>query len=99
MTDAELAAFVALDPAERPDAFARLWVRKEALLKAGGLGFSVDPRAVSAGIGQHPVDPARLPNSDSAWHIADLPGAGQEAPVGAVALRGRRPLITIGPQA
>lgn len=95
MTDAELAAFLALETADRPDAFARLWVRKEALLKAGGLGFSVDPRAVMAGIGMHPVDPARLPGSDSTWHIADLPAAGQGVPVGAVALRGHRPVITI----
>jgi 4'-phosphopantetheinyl transferase len=97
MTDAELAAFFRLAREERPGAFARLWVRKEALLKAGGLGFSVDPRAVTAGIGDLPVDPAQLPGSDLAWHVADLPGAGQGAPVGAVALRGHRPVITILP--
>ena len=96
MTDTELAAFRALDAADQPGAFTRLWVRKDALLKAGGLGFSVDPRAVLAGIGQHPVDPARLPGSDSGWHIADLPGTGQGAPVGAVALRGHRPVLSMG---
>jgi len=97
MTDAELSAFLSLPEVERPGAFVRLWVRKEALLKAGGLGFSADPRAVTAGIGKHPVDPAQLPGSDPVWHIADLPGAGQGAPVGAVALHGHRPVIMIAP--
>jgi len=99
MTDAELAAFYRLAREERPGAFARLWVRKEALLKAGGLGFSVDPRAVTAGIGDLPDDPAQLPGSGPHWHIVDLPGAGQGAPVGAVALQGHRPVITIVPPA
>jgi len=95
MTEAELSAFLSLAREDRPGAFARLWVRKEALLKAGGLGFSTDPRSVTAGIGERPVDPAQLPGSDLAWHIADLPGAGQGAPIGAVALRGHLPAITI----
>lgn len=99
MTGAELAEFVQLPEADRPDVFVRLWVRKEALLKAGGLGFSTDSRAVTAGIGDHPVDPAQLPGSGPVWHIADLPGAGQGAPVGAVALQGHRPVIVIVPPA
>lgn len=99
MTAGELSAFLSLPREQRPGAFARLWVRKEALLKAGGLGFSTDPRSVTAGVDACPVDPARLPGFDSAWHIADLTAVGQGAPTGAVALRDHRPVIRFAPTA
>jgi 4'-phosphopantetheinyl transferase len=48
---AELAALTALDPADRRLGFFRVWTRKEALLKATGLGISttLDRLVVSAG--------------------------------------------------
>lgn len=42
----ELAAWCRLPPADRPAAFAAAWTAKEAVLKALGLGLTVDPRRV-----------------------------------------------------
>ncbi|WP_327315139.1 4'-phosphopantetheinyl transferase family protein [Streptomyces sp. NBC_01235] len=44
LSDTELAALRALSPAERQPAFLRVWTRKEAVLKALGVGLSVSPR-------------------------------------------------------
>lgn len=51
MTHEELTAFRAFPEAERDKAFLSLWTRKEAILKAAGSGFSVEPRALSVGFG------------------------------------------------
>src|SRR5207253_2715487 len=39
-TPAELAQFMALDPSRRDEAFLRGWTRKEAILKAKGVGLA-----------------------------------------------------------
>lgn len=39
-TDAEVAQFTALDPSQRDEAFLRGWTRKEAILKATGVGLA-----------------------------------------------------------
>ncbi|SHI22844.1 4'-phosphopantetheinyl transferase [Streptomyces sp. 3214.6] len=44
LSDTELAALNALPPAERRPAFLRVWTRKEAVLKALGVGLTVSPR-------------------------------------------------------
>jgi 4'-phosphopantetheinyl transferase len=44
LTPAERAAVSALPPQQRPRARARLWTRKEAALKASGVGLRSDPR-------------------------------------------------------
>ncbi|GGH17779.1 hypothetical protein GCM10007036_19490 [Alsobacter metallidurans] len=51
MTPEELAAFRAVPGPERDKAFLSLWTRKEAILKAAGSGFSVEPRALAVGFG------------------------------------------------
>jgi phosphopantetheinyl transferase len=64
--EAEHARFAAMPPAEQPRAFARCWVRKEAILKAEGTGLGHDPRLLDTGPGQL-VGRWRL-------HEADHPG-------------------------
>lgn len=46
LSDAELAVFYHVPPAERSTAFLRYWTRKEAVLKCRGVGLTVDPRLV-----------------------------------------------------
>jgi 4'-phosphopantetheinyl transferase len=55
-TPAEAAQVMALDAASREPALLGLWTRKEALLKAFGLGLGVDPAGFDAGTGE-PVPP------------------------------------------
>ena len=51
MTDNEYAAFSKLDGDEATHAFYQLWVRKEAVLKYLGTGFSLNPASINSGIG------------------------------------------------
>jgi 4'-phosphopantetheinyl transferase len=51
-TPAEAARVMALDAASRERALLALWTRKEALLKAFGLGLGVDPAGFDAGAGE-----------------------------------------------
>lgn len=46
----EVAQLASLAPGHRREAFARWWVRKEAVLKADGAGFLSDPTAVHVGV-------------------------------------------------
>jgi 4'-phosphopantetheinyl transferase len=50
-TPAEERRFQALAADARVEAFARLWTRKEALLKALGTGLALPPRSVAVGFG------------------------------------------------
>ncbi len=46
----EAQVILALQGAAAEDAFLRCWVRKEAVLKALGVGFTVDPKSVNVGL-------------------------------------------------
>jgi 4'-phosphopantetheinyl transferase len=67
-TDAEQRALAALPPARRERAFLVCWTRKEACLKAIGLGLGVDTRTFEAGVDERdrevriplPADTAEL---------------------------------------
>lgn len=81
----ERAWVAGLSPADRPGARARLWTRKEALVKAAGTGFAGDPADV----------PARAPGPGVAVVDLDAPvlrTAGLPPGVcGALALHGAAP--------
>ncbi|MCM2425578.1 4'-phosphopantetheinyl transferase family protein [Streptomyces sp. RKAG337] len=62
----EIAELGALEPPERPAAFARAWVRKEAYLKGLGIGLGRDPSADYVGTGAAP------PPGPAGWSIADV---------------------------
>jgi 4'-phosphopantetheinyl transferase len=84
LTDAERRALRAAPPSRRADAFTSIWTRKEAILKAAGVGLSVDPRFVGLdGQAVSSVPPDFGPASD--WTVVDLPLPGYAA---ALALRG-----------
>ncbi|THV33446.1 4'-phosphopantetheinyl transferase family protein [Glycomyces buryatensis] len=72
---AEGADLAALARAERPEAFARAWVRKEARLKALGTGLALDPATVHVGIGPVPgagtVDLVVPDGSAGALHLLE----------------------------
>jgi 4'-phosphopantetheinyl transferase len=57
-SEREADALAALGPSQRRSAFFRLWTRKEALLKATGLGLSVPLREVEALPAPSTCDPA-----------------------------------------
>lgn len=58
---AELAAWRRLGPEARTDAFFALWTLKEALLKASGLGLSLDPRSIRCGLAPLRVEAFPVP--------------------------------------
>ena len=49
MTDEEYNWYIELEPTRRSDAFYRLWVRKESILKCLGTGFEIEPRRITVG--------------------------------------------------
>jgi 4'-phosphopantetheinyl transferase len=69
--EAEQQAFMACDPASRATMFYRLWVVKEACLKALGSGLSVDPRCVSGTWSSGPV-PGQEPRPAPDWAPARI---------------------------
>jgi len=80
LTDRETAAVSALQPSARGRAFTRAWVRKEAVLKAAGVGLSLDPRWFEVGIDRPPKKPVTLPGGQVAT-VVDLAVVGHEAAV------------------
>jgi hypothetical protein len=75
----------------RPEAFFRLWTGKEALLKALGVGFSLDPREVELEFEPGGFRACTGQGPGTAWSIASLvirdEGVGRRA-WGAVAVPG-----------
>ena len=49
MTEDEYVQYMRLEPTQRSDAFYRLWVRKESILKCMGTGFEIEPKRLSVG--------------------------------------------------
>jgi 4'-phosphopantetheinyl transferase len=85
LTEGERAPLEALAPPDRAEAFLRTWTRKEAILKAAGVGLGLDPRRVELdGLAVVAAPPELGRGSD--WTLADIPLAGHAA---ALALRGR----------
>jgi 4'-phosphopantetheinyl transferase len=91
LTSRERTAFEALDPASRPTAFLRCWTRKEAYLKAIGMGLAIPPTAVEvcfeAGrlLGAEPISDGV--ESAFGWFIDNF--APIEGYLGAVAIQSR----------
>ena len=88
-TPCESAALRQLDAARRRETFFRLWTRKEAYLKAHGLGLSFGLERVE--VSHHADDPAHVVHIDgdheaaAAWSLRTLaPASGY---VGALALQ------------
>ena len=79
LTQNELAAYSTAEPGSRLSVFLAYWTRKEALLKAAGVGLAVEPSLIevdlSAGGSQPIVVPEALGRASS-WWIAELTLAG-----------------------
>ena len=84
LTDGERRRLEGVPRDRRADAFLATWTRKEALLKAAGLGLGVDPSFVELEGDSVVVLPPEL-GSARDWTLADVPLPGH---VAAVAVRG-----------
>jgi 4'-phosphopantetheinyl transferase len=78
----ERAALATLPAVERADALLCCWTRKEALLKARGLGLTVPLTDCYTGIGAAHGQPVPPPAQLDGWALADVPLAGHHAAVG-----------------
>lgn len=76
LTPAEHAALNACPPASQSQAFAHCWTRKEAVLKALGIGFACEPCGLNVGIGPQHASLHVAP------HGASVEVASVEAPSG-----------------
>ena len=66
LAGSEQAALTALPPAARPQAVARAWTQKEAVLKARGTGLRDDPAATVTVVG-------RIEGEVAGWPVRDVP--------------------------
>jgi hypothetical protein len=75
---AEIAAFDGLPHGDRAALFLRYWVAKEAVMKAAGLGLSLDPRAIGVDFGRGiaRVETGALTRMSAVWRFAAGAGAG-----------------------
>ncbi|MGI9318140.1 MAG: 4'-phosphopantetheinyl transferase family protein [bacterium] len=55
MTRDEFDSYINMEPIHRGEAFYRLWVRKEAVLKCMGTGFGIEPKKISVGHDPQPL--------------------------------------------
>jgi 4'-phosphopantetheinyl transferase len=78
LTQREYAWWTALPTEARGRAFLSLWTRKEALLKATGVGLSVDPSLVEVLPAATLTDVPQL-NAAHAWTFVELPLIGAVA--------------------
>ena len=84
LTESERGRLESVPPDRRTDAFLATWTRKEALLKAAGVGLVVDPSLVELDGNTVVALPPEL-GSTRDWTLADVPLPGH---VAAVAVRG-----------
>ena len=95
LTANELGVLEQCPPAERNTDLLRYWTRKEALLKAAGIGLALDPREVEV---SGPHDTARVVSVPPAlgrpasWSLVDLEIEGF---VAALAAAGTRPRVLL----
>ncbi len=95
LTNAELAELESHDPSQQAAALLGYWTRKEALLKAVGLGLAVDPRLIELPPDHGTPHPIVVPESlgrPSEWWIVSL---GLEGYVAAVATDARPPNVRV----
>jgi len=85
-TEAEQRALAAIPPGLRDRAFLTCWTRKEACLKAIGLGLGVDTRTFEAGVDEHDRE-VHMKVEDETVHIAVSSFDGGEGVVCAIAQR------------
>ncbi len=88
LTARELEELELLSPPARRGAFLRAWVRKEAVLKAAGVGLLVEPAGVETGVGPLRLEPVVVP-AIGLFRVVDLAIPGL---VGAVAVGGAAPV-------
>ncbi|MFF3202476.1 4'-phosphopantetheinyl transferase family protein [Streptomyces sp. NPDC002962] len=92
LSDAELAALYARPAAERQPAFLRTWTRKEAVLKALGVGLGVPPRELEVSGPEQPPSvlawPARFATRPPVTSMADMVVDGVHPAALAVAVTG-----------
>lgn len=84
LTPRELASLEGLTDVTPADAFLRLWVRKEAVLKAAGAGLAIDPLLVEVSGAGEPAAVVDLPRSigpASRYRLVDLGLPGRAAAV------------------
>jgi 4'-phosphopantetheinyl transferase len=84
LTHSERARLEALPAGRRSGAFLSMWTRKEALLKAVGVGLAVDPQLIELDGQKIVAAPAELGQARD-WTLVDLPLSGHAA---ALALEG-----------
>ena len=70
MTEKEFALFTAAPDSDRLDLFYSLWVRKEAVLKCMGTGFSLDPRSIE--VGHNKASPSIFKSEGEKIQIVEL---------------------------
>jgi phosphopantetheine--protein transferase-like protein len=85
LTQGERARLETLPASRRSEAFLSMWTRKEALLKAVGVGLVLDPQLIELD-GQRVISVPPELNRVHDWTLVDVPLSGYAA---ALALRGR----------
>ena len=95
LTRRELADLEARPPEHRTETLLRYWVRKEALLKAAGVGLAVDPRTVEVSSPTEAPRVLSLPRvlgEPTSWSLSDLDLDGYAA---SLATRGPTPRVVV----
>jgi 4'-phosphopantetheinyl transferase len=98
LTSGEQANWQHIESTRQCRAFARLWCRKEAALKACGHGLGVDPRTldVRSSLLSCPADGATWELHDIEASVESTPGAAAAAPATAVAAPPGQPVHCVG---